>query len=78
MLLLKFQLEEEIAEKKRGKLAKKGIVVRSKEEKRQLKRQKEKERKLKKNNLLLNRSFLLKNLEVSKNQQKWKIIYKCS
>jgi hypothetical protein len=43
-----FQLEEEIASKKRDKLAKKGIVVRSKEETRQLKRQKEKDRKSKK------------------------------
>ena len=34
--------------KKREKLAKKGVVIKTKEEKRQIRRQKEKERKLKK------------------------------
>ncbi len=48
LLQICFKLEEEISNKKREKLAKKGIVVRTKEEKRQLRRQKEKERKSKK------------------------------
>jgi len=37
-----------MSQKKREKLAKKGIVIRTKEEKRQIRRQKEKERKSKK------------------------------
>eukprot|EP00095_Tigriopus_kingsejongensis_P002186 maker-scaffold861_size87375-snap-gene-0.18 protein:Tk02186 transcript:maker-scaffold861_size87375-snap-gene-0.18-mRNA-1 annotation:"coiled-coil domain-containing protein 137" len=44
----KDELEEEADTKRKARLAKKGIVVRTKEEKRQMKRLKEKEKKLKK------------------------------